>query len=264
MMQKGINRLACALAMSLIVVGAVPSAQAQTTETDYSYSQSGRAGTTRYIVRPGDTLYSIARTAGVPVSVILSINPGLDARYIAVGDVVLVPGDLVPVPRERLVVSPQAGRPGTEVELRGRGFRPFARLRVMAGRSPYDLRAVDRVRADRRGRAIIETELPEWARPGRNIYFALQTPDGRSRAVAGPFRVIGKPSETGRVTVSGRIVRGVECPLLRSDDGRAYSLTGDLAGYRPGDRVSVDGRLTDVSVCMQGPTIQVRRIALAE
>src|SRR6185295_10642016 len=160
--------------------------------------------------------------------------------------------------------SPKAGRPGTEVELRGRGFRPYARLRVMAGRSPYDLRPIDRVRADRRGRAIINADLPEWARSGRNVYFALQTADGRSRAVAVPFRVIGRPSETGLVTVSGEIVKGVECPVLRSDDGRAYSLTGDLAGYRPGDRVSVVGRLAGVSVCMQGPTIEVRRIALAE
>jgi LysM repeat protein len=263
-MRRIFMSLLCALGAGLAIMTMIEPVHAQTSSFDNPTAQSQRAGTTRYVVRPGDTLYSIARSAGVPVSAILSINPSLDPRYIAVGDVILVPGDLVPVARERLAVSPRAGRPGTEVELRGRGFRPYARLRVMAGRSPYDLRPIDRVRADRRGRVIISADLPQWARPGRNVYFALQTPDGRGRAVAGPFRVIGGPSEAGRVTVSGQIVKGVECPVLRSDDGRAYSLTGDLAGYRPGDRVSVIGRLTDVSVCMQGPTIAVRRIALAE
>ena len=263
-MRRMFISLACALAAGLAIVTTIEPVYAQTPGYNSPTAQSQRAGTTRYIVRPGDTLYSIARMVSVPVSVILSLNTDLDSRDIAVGDVILVPGDFVPAPRERLVVSPQAGRPGTEVELRGRGFRPYARLRVMAGRSPYDLRPIDRVRADRRGRAIINADLPEWARPGRNVYFALQTADGRSRAVAGPFRVIGRPSETGLVTVSGEIVKGVECPVLRSDDGRAYSLTGDLAGYRPGDRVSVVGRLAGVSVCMQGPTIEVRRIALAE
>jgi LysM repeat protein len=261
-MRKLFGGLAVLLALGSFALAPVSSGYAQAPEADFA--QSERAGTTRYIVRPGDTLYSIARAAGVSVSVILSLNPGLDPRYVAVGDVVLVPGDFVPVARERLTISPRAGRPATEVELRGRGFRPFVRLRVLAGRSPYDLRAIDRTRANRRGRVVITETLPEWARPGRNVYFALQTLDGRSRAVSEPFRVIGRPSAPDRVTVSGRIARGVECPLLRADDGRTYSLTGDLAGYRAGDRVLVQGRLAEVSICMQGPAIEVRRITEAE
>jgi len=249
----------------LMIIGFAPASHAQITQPSYEIAQAERAGTTRYIVRPGDTLYSIARNAGVTVSVILGLNPGLDPRSIEVGDVVRVPGDFIPVRRERLSMSPQAGPPGTEVELSGRDFRPHARLRVLAGRSPYSLSRIDRVRADRRGRVGIAVALPEWARPGRRVFFALQTVDGQSRAVAGPFRVIGRPSPSERLIVSGTIIKGgIECPLLRSDEGRVYSLTGDIGGFGLGDRVLVEGRLAEVSICMQGQALQVRRISEAQ
>lgn len=234
-------------------------------EKSYELVQAERSGTTRYLVRPGDTIYSIARSVGVPVSTILELNPGLDPRYIATGDVIRVPRDFVPVPRPRLTFSPAAGPPGTLVELRGQGFRPFARLRLLVGRTAYDVRRYSIVRANRRGRVFASVELPEWARPGRRVFFALQSLDGTSRAVAGPFRVIARPQPSERLTVTGTIVSGgVECPLLRSDDGRRFSLSGDLGGFGRGDRVEVTGRLADVSICMQGPTLEVRRISEAE
>lgn len=264
-MRKNFISLACIIAASLVIVGLVPAAYAQSTHSGSEIAQAQRTGTTRYIVQPGDTLYSIARSAGVTVQVILDLNPGLDPRFVEVGDVVLVPRDFVPVRRERLVMSSHAGPPGTEVELRGHGFRPYARLRVLVGRSPYNLYRIDRVRADRRGRVNIAVALPEWARPGRRVFFALQTIDGQSRAVAGPFRVIGRPSGAERLNVTGTLIRGgVECPLLRADNGRVYSLAGDTGGFGLGDRVLVEGRLAEVSICMQGPTLQVRRISEAQ
>lgn len=247
-----------------IVLAQGTMAHAQATQP-YEVAQAERSGTTRYIVRPGDTLYSIARMAGVPVSVIFRLNPGLDARYIAVGDVVLVPGDFAPVPRQRLTMNPQAGPPDSRVELRGHGFRPRARLRLLIGRTAYDLRRHSIVRADRRGRVVASAELPEWARPGRRVFFGLQSMDGQSRAVAGPFRVTARSAPSERLVVTGTLIRGgVECPLLRADTGRVYSLAGDLRGYGPGDRVEVAGRIAEASICMQGPTIEVRRVSEAE
>lgn len=264
-MRKKFIPIACIIAAGLMIMGFAPVSYAQSAQPSYEIAQAERAGTTRYIVRPGDTLYSIARNAGVTVSALLDLNPGLDPRSIEVRDVVLVPGDFIPVRRERLTITPQSGPPGTEVELRGRGFRPHARLRVLAGRSPYNLYRIDQVRADRRGRVDIAVALPEWARPGRRVFFALQTIDRQSRAVAGPFRVIDRPSPSERLIVRGTIIKGgAECPLLRSDDGRVYSLTGDIGGFGPGDRVLVEGRLAEVSICMQGRALQVRRISEAE
>jgi LysM repeat protein len=256
--------VACVIAASLFTVGFMPASHAQSTQPADEIAQAERTGASRYIVRPGDTLYSIARAAGVTVSAILELNPELDPRFIEAGDVVLVPGDFVPIRRERLVLSPQAGPPGTIVELRGRGFGPHARLRVLVGRSPYNLYRIDRVRADRRGRVNVEIALPRWARQGRRVFFALQTIDGQRRAVAGPFRVISRSPQPERLSVSGTMIEGgVECPLLRADNGRVYSLTGNTGGFGPGDRVLVEGRLAEVSICMQGTALQVRRISEA-
>jgi hypothetical protein len=77
-----------------------------------------------------------------------------------------------------------------------------------------------------------------------------------------------KPPLTGpappgnSLRVQGRLTaEGVECPALRGDDGRLYTLTGDLKGFSIGDRVLVEGTLAQISFCMQGTTLQVRSIS---
>jgi hypothetical protein len=51
---------------------------------------------------------------------------------------------------------------------------------------------------------------------------------------------------------------------MRGDDGKLYTLTGGNVGdFFPGDRVRVDGRVAQVSICQQGTTISVTRIAPA-
>jgi hypothetical protein len=47
---------------------------------------------------------------------------------------------------------------------------------------------------------------------------------------------------------------------MRGDDGKLYTLTGDLKGFRTGDRVKVTGRIAEISNCMQGTTLSVEKI----
>lgn len=65
------------------------------------------------------------------------------------------------------------------------------------------------------------------------------------------------------VIVTGTLSsEGAECPTLRGDDGKIYSLTGAKLGkLGPGSHVHVEGTLADVSTCMQGTTIVVTSIA---
>jgi hypothetical protein len=66
------------------------------------------------------------------------------------------------------------------------------------------------------------------------------------------------PPQTAEICVAGTLTtEGIECPALRGEDGRLYTLTGDTRGYGPGDRVCVCGTLPEVSICMQGTTIGV-------
>lgn len=74
----------------------------------------------------------------------------------------------------------------------------------------------------------------------------------------------GDTARPGEVRVTGRLTdEGVECPALRGDDGRLYTLAGDTGGFGPGDRVTVAGGVAEMSFCMQGTTIAVRTIAAA-
>jgi LysM repeat protein len=217
----------------------------------------------RYVVRPGDTMSSIARSAGIALRELQFLNPGVDPRFLRVGQTIYLPAD-APVSPLSVTLDDYRGRIDQEVALRGSGFEPGSRVQIMAGEGPYRLQVIGVARADRRGGVNVAVDLPEWARPGQQVFFGLQSRDGRARAVADAYQVIGRPARPERpaLTVSGTLTRqGVECPTMRGDDGRTYSLAGDIRGFLPGDRVTVDGRIADMSICQQGTAIEVRRIA---
>ena len=66
----------------------------------------------------------------------------------------------------------------------------------------------------------------------------------------------GKPIQV-RGVLTGE---GIECQALRTDAGQLYTLTGDLCGFKTGDRVRVKGEIAQVSTCQQGITIAVEKI----
>jgi hypothetical protein len=70
------------------------------------------------------------------------------------------------------------------------------------------------------------------------------------------------PVQPGGITVVGTLTsEGIECPTMRGDDGRLYTLMGSLGPFGPGSRVRVHGRLAEVSFCMQGGvTIDVQSV----
>jgi LysM repeat protein len=225
-----------------------------------------------YTVRPGDTLSAIADRLGIPLAQLISANPGIDPRFVWPGLVLRIPGGVPPrnfgPPRREasLFVEPGSVRPGGDVQLTARGLPPNSRARILGGHSPNDLRAVDSASVDWRGGLRTMVEVPDWARPGRPFYFAVETRRPASQAIADPIRIAWGGRGPGRrdVTVVGTITReGVECPALRGDDGRLYTLAGEVRGYRPGDRVQVEGRPAEFSTCMQGTTIEVSRIRRA-
>lgn len=68
-------------------------------------------------------------------------------------------------------------------------------------------------------------------------------------------------SADGAYTVRGVLTdEGVECPALRGDDGKLFTLSGPLGEFRTGDRVCVRGRPAEMSICQQGITLTVEWI----
>ena len=87
---------------------------------------------------------------------------------------------------------------------------------------------------------------------------SLLTPRPGARPLPPPFPAL----QPGQVSVHGTLTReGVECPAMRADNGRLYTLTPTTGRFQPGDRVTVRGTLAQVSFCQQGTTIRVQSIA---
>ena len=53
---------------------------------------------------------------------------------------------------------------------------------------------------------------------------------------------------------------GQQCPALRTADGHLYTLTGDLRGFKPRDRVCVVPDYMDMTYCLQGTTARIQQI----
>ncbi|MFN4142756.1 DUF5818 domain-containing protein [Aestuariivirga sp.] len=168
--------------------------------------------------------------------------------------------------RGRLVVRPAVAEIGSRVTLIGRDLRPGGLYVLAEGRNPQRLTRVRTVRADWNGRVYARVAVPEWARPDRNLFFALQTPGGRIAALARPIRVVDSDDDVSdRVTITGELLAPTAtCPRLAGDDGRIYALAGSLRQFEAGDRVRVTGERAEVSICQQRNTIKVERIRSAE
>jgi hypothetical protein len=86
-------------------------------------------------------------------------------------------------------------------------------------------------------------------------------------AVTVAFGASQAQSGGGEVTVVGTLSdEGVECAAMRGDDGTLYTLTGQgTLGYgAAGTRVSVTGKIAEISMCQQGTTIEVSSVKPAE
>ena len=80
---------------------------------------------------------------------------------------------------------------------------------------------------------------------------------------ADPRRALGaaEAGSADEVCVAGRATgEGVECQAFRGDDGRLYTLIGDLGSLRGDHVVCVCGQPVEMATCMQGTTIRVTRI----
>ena len=76
--------------------------------------------------------------------------------------------------------------------------------------------------------------------------------------------VAGSQRSGRRIVVTGRLTgEGVECQSFRSRRGVLYTLTGNLRGFKRGDRVRIVGRVAEMSTCMQGTTLSVESIRRA-
>jgi hypothetical protein len=195
----------------------------------------------------------------------LTDNPDLNRDIVEFGEQVGVPGfeGARPAAGPAIVFSTPEAVAGAELTITATGLPGETAVTVAAGPSPADARRLAEAKTDRRGTVIATVAVPEAPADGADLVFIVETADGRARIVSAPFRVA--PPEAA-VTVTGTLSKeGVECPALRGDDGKLYTLSPpDSGAFGPGDRVTVAGTVAEMSTCMQGTTLIVTSIAAAK
>jgi hypothetical protein len=161
--------------------------------------------------------------------------------------------------RPPLVLSPAGGPPGSPIAVSFEG---------LAMREPVEIGFGDMgehvilapADADVDGTLVTTVTVPEDATPGTRFFFLANRETGQVVATPTVFVVTGAD---GRVTLSGQMSdEGVECAAMRGDGGELYTLTGSDGQVFPaaGTRVTVQGRIAEMSICQQGLTIAVESI----
>lgn len=107
-------------------------------------------------------------------------------------------------------------------------------------------------------------ELHPWGLVDWEQYLKNAGPVGAGTLPRAAIEHRATAQQSQSVTVTGKLTNeGAECQAMRGDDEKLYTLTGDLKGFRTGDRVKVTGSIAEVSTCMQGTTLIVEKIERA-
>jgi len=69
-----------------------------------------------------------------------------------------------------------------------------------------------------------------------------------------------EPKPGDFVRIRGTLSEDVDCRLLRTDDGRAYSLSVKLPAYVNGSKVCIHGTIAETSQCLTQPMIEVQSV----
>ena len=137
----------------------------------------------------------------------------------------------------------------------GYGYTVFGR--VVDGMDVVD--AIAKIPTERRGNLH---RLPKEQILIKNVDRA---PEGHQAAPAETKPSPESDEPTSGVRVEGTLTTaGVECPVMRGDDGKVYSLAGSIGDLQAGDEIWVEGEIAQMSICMQGTTINVKKIGRKE
>lgn len=234
----------------------------------------GRDRPEAYIVRPGDTLRSVARALDVPLEDLLRTNPGISERDLVPGRTLELgrfrrppevgSGPRRPSPRLTVEVDAREAEPGGTATVRVSGLPPRAAVSVEAEPANGRGGGTDGdAQANRNGTALVEIDIPRRARPGER--WTLDVTDDRDRTIGGAtFRIADAAVADEPLRLIGILTdEDDECPTLRARSGAVYALAGRLRGFRAGDRVVVTGRPVERSSCAADTTVTVDRIDAA-
>ncbi|MGJ3230425.1 MAG: DUF5818 domain-containing protein [Oceanicaulis sp.] len=206
-----------------------------------------------YRVQSGDTPYSIAERLGLSLFELLAANTDIDADALPVGEVLNVPDR--DRPQSAIDVTPLEGGPETEVTIEAYNLRPNSWVTVGAGVYESEWSRVREARTDSNGDLSVSLETPDWADPGDDLIFVVDTDWGVTLR-SDVFDVVdpdtGRDSQDRVYAFEGRVREGAECYTLEAEDGNEYALVSGDVRFTAGEYVRVEGRRADASFCQEG------------
>ncbi|MFP4517855.1 MAG: DUF5818 domain-containing protein [Oceanicaulis sp.] len=206
-----------------------------------------------YRVQSGDTPYSIAERLGLSLFELLAANSDIDAEALPVGEVLDIPDR--DRPQGAISISPREGGPRTEVTIEAFNLRPGAWVTVGAGIEASEWSRIREARVGPGGDLSVTVETPDWADPGDDLIYIVDTDLGLTLK-SDVFDVVdprtGRDDQNRIYAFNGRVREGVECYTLQAEDGNEYALTSDDVRFNAGEYVHIEGVRADASYCQQG------------
>ncbi len=168
------------------------------------------------------------------------------------------------ISRRIQTVTPGSGRAGSFVTLKATGMPAITPVRIGLGATEVGFEEIAQVMTSETGELSLTVTVPTWTKPDLTHVFIVFDIYFVPIAVSDEFYVL---APDGTVVREGRITNPVgECtsPGLLTNQGMLYTLVGDLGGFHPGDRVTVEGGVAESTLCPEGATIEVLRIRAGE
>lgn len=258
-----------------ISVGTEVRLEARSDGTDDAANRPAGDGSTAggpeqgYRVEQGDTLFSIAQALGVSLFELINANEDVNPFSLAVGELLDVPE--ADRPGASVSIDPKRGTTDETIALSAQNLRPNDWVTIGVGPQASEWSRVREVQVDDDGSLTARVDVPDWADPGDDLIFVVDTDRGMTfkssvfDVVPGDDDGAGDGDDGGdggeRMVLEGHVRQGAECVVLRTPGGETWSLVSDEVDFTTGEYVEVEGRRADASFCMQGVgTLDVTRI----
>ena len=252
-----------------------------------SQYQGGMRGP-HYLIEPGDTLGGIAQRYNTTVWDLMLVNPELNNphRLLAGAYLRLPYGVGTPAPRNLLArtsgedvsVVPLPTNRGTDLSIQLGDFPANKKVKIGLGTSSQNYAIITGGKTDRFGRLTTKVGVPKAFAGKTGLVVVAKTLDEQSVAVSQSIAMPlasseaswavsapvprEKASTSDRLAVGTRISfegvvtgEGSDCPAVRDDEGRLFSLTATDVAPAPGEIVRVRGIVAPANWCANGVAI---------
>jgi hypothetical protein len=146
---------------------------------------------------------------------------------------------------------------GTEVTIFTENLQLEARVWIGIGRVGTGFEVIGEGSQGEWGAVRAAVRIPEYATWDRPVHLIVMNAVFSPVALSKPFHVT---NGEGMVRRTGFFSdEGLPCPAMRDDEGNLYALSGAVGDVRIGDRLMVEGVLSESSECSEGPSIRVVR-----